>query len=208
MKSLFNLALLTSIAAALSITFVNTSLIELAVPIALIILVFMSKNDHNSQMLTLCFAFVFVITSVAMYVLDAVIKPAEPNVFYQNIYAFLINLSLSLILLFLLKHRMTVAVLLTRGKSASVFEKNYAEGPLYLLVLFLVFVDLMALLENFIRNLEHIGVNEETAKIFWEWTFFYDYFEYLKAVPIFLCVALLYVGLIVRTRRQPIQSQP
>ncbi|WP_240036249.1 hypothetical protein [Pseudoalteromonas sp. A757] len=101
-----------------------------------------------------------------------------------------------------------MAVLLTKGRTASVFEKNHAEGPLYFLVLILVFVDFMALLENFIRNLEHIGVNEEIARAFWEWTFFYDYYEYLKAVPIFLCIALLYVGLIVRTRRQPIQSQP
>ena len=127
-------------------------------------------------------------------------------VFLQNTVAFGTQLLLSLILLFLLKHRMTIAVLITKGKSASVFEKNYAEGPLYLLVLTLVAVDLFALIENFIRNLEHLGVAEETASIFWEFTFFYDYFEYLKAVPMLLCVMMLYVGLMVRTKSHQLQS--
>ena len=101
---------------------------------------------------------------------------------------------------------MTVGVLVTKGKSPTVFERNHAEGPLYFLVITMVTVDFMALTENFIRNLEHLGVTEETAKVFWEVTFFYDYFEYLKVVPMLLCVLMLYVGLIVRTKNHQLQS--
>ncbi|QZO15030.1 helix-turn-helix domain-containing protein [Pseudoalteromonas piscicida] len=174
--------------------------------ILLLVLFFYSYKDKNSQLLTLCFAIVFVLSSIAMFVLQTVIFPAVESYFIENIYAFSIQLSLSLLLLFLLKHRMTIAVILTRGRSPTVFEKNHAEGPLYLLVILLAIVDFFALMENFLRNLDRMGVNEESAKVFWEVTFFYDYFAYLKAVPMLLCVLLLYVGLIVRTKRQPIQN--
>ncbi|WMO16040.1 hypothetical protein [Pseudoalteromonas piscicida] len=206
MKSLFNLALLTSIAAAILVTLVSAPYVELTMAMLLVALVFLAKNDDNSQLLTLCFAIVLVLTAVAAYLFKTFILHSTNSYFLQNTYAFSINLSLSLLLLFLLKHRMTIAVILTKGKSASIFEKNYAEGPLYLLVLILVFVDFMALMENFLRNLDRVGVSEETAKVFWDVTFFYDYFEYLKAVPLLLCITLLYVGLVVRTKRQPIQN--
>lgn len=206
MKSLFNLALLTSIAAAILVTLVSAPYVELTMAMLLVALVFLAKNDDNSQLLTLCFAIVLVLTAVAAYLFKTFILSSTNSYFLQNTYAFSINLSLSLLLLFLLKHRMTIAVILTKGKSASIFEKNYAEGPLYLLVLILVFVDFMALMENFLRNLDRMGVSEETAKAFWDVTFFYDYFEYLKAVPLLLCITLLYVGLVVRTKRQPIQN--
>ncbi|RRS09332.1 hypothetical protein EAG18_07795 [Pseudoalteromonas sp. J010] len=206
MNSVFNLALLTSFCAAVLVALMSAPLIEIIMTALLLALVFFSKDDQNSQLLTFCFAVVFVLSSIVVYILETVVYPSVNGGFFQNIYAFSSQLLLSMLLLFILKHRMTVAVLLTRGKSASVFEKNYAEGPLYLLVMVLVFVDFMALMENFLRNLEHIGVREETARTFWEVTFFYDYFAYLKAVPMLLCVTILYVGLIVRTKRQPIQG--
>ncbi|MEK0159875.1 hypothetical protein WLQ65_12160 [Pseudoalteromonas piscicida] len=206
MKSLFNLAVLTSILAAVFVMIMSAPLIEIVMSAMLVILVFLARSDTNSQLLTLCFAIVFVLSSIAMFVLQTVIFPAVESYFIENIYAFSIQLSLSLLLLFLLKHRMTIAVILTRGRSPTVFEKNHAEGPLYLLVILLALVDFFALMENFLRNLDRMGVNEESAKVFWEVTFFYDYFAYLKAVPMLLCVLLLYVGLIVRTKRQPIQN--
>ncbi|MGC0120068.1 hypothetical protein [Pseudoalteromonas piscicida] len=206
MKSLFNLSLLTCIVATICATFVSATVLELFFPVALLVLVVMSKDDINSQLLTLCFAFVFTLSAISLYALKTMIFPLIGSNFLENTYIFSAQLILSLLLLFILKHRMTIAVIITKGKSASVFEKNYAEGPLYFLVLLLVFTDFSALMENFLRNLDRMGVNEETAKMFWEVTFFFDYFAYLKAVPIFLCIFLLYIGLIVRTKRQQIQN--
>ena len=206
MKSLFSMTLSTCMAAVAFVLLMSAPMIESVMACLLVVLVFFSKRDENSQLFTLCFAIVFIISSVIMYLLESVAYPSISDGFLQNTVAFGTQLLLSLILLFLLKHRMTIAVLITKGKSASVFEKNYAEGPLYLLVLTLVAVDLFALIENFIRNLEHLGVAEETASTFWEFTFFYDYFEYLKAVPMLLCVMMLYVGLMVRTKSHQLQS--
>ncbi|MEQ3528314.1 hypothetical protein [Pseudoalteromonas sp. XMcav11-Q] len=206
MRSLFNLSLLTSIFAVVLASFIGATLFNPIVCSFLFLLVFLSRDDHNSLLLTVIFAMVFVLDSFSIIGIKYLIFPYVTSNFIQNVYAFGSQLILSIFLLILLKYRMTVAVFLTRGKSASVFEKNYAEGPLYLLVIILVLVDFFALIENFIRNLDRMGVSEEVAKAFWEWTFFYDYFEYLKAVPIFLCIALLYVGLVVRTKRKPIQN--
>ncbi|PAY01761.1 hypothetical protein CKO50_08370 [Pseudoalteromonas sp. HM-SA03] len=206
MRSLFSLSLLTSMVAVVLAYVAKATVIEPIVCVSLFILVFSSRKDENSLLLTLIFAVVFVLEVLVAFGLKYMVFPAVESYYYENIYAFSIQLILSLLLLFLLRHRMTISVILTRGKSASVFEKNYAEGPLYFLVIISALVDFLALMENFLRNLERLGVNEETAKLFWEFTFFYDYFEYLKAVPMLLCVLLLYVGLIVRTKRQPIQN--
>ncbi|PHI34689.1 transcriptional regulator [Pseudoalteromonas sp. GCY] len=172
--------------------------------ILLLVLFFYSYKDKNSQLLTLCFAVPYFLAIVAIYMLRIAIFPVVESYFIENIFAFSIQFSLSLLLLFLLKHRIEIAIILTRGKSASVFEKNYAEGPLYFLAIILAFVDFLALMENFLRNLDRMGINEETAKVFWEVTFFYDYFAYLKSVPMLLCVAVLYIGFIAR-RNAPLQ---
>lgn len=206
MKSLFNLALLTSILAAVLVTFFSASAVEVGMPISLIILTVLSRKDDNCLLLTACFATVFLLSAVVMYVLKVSIFPVVESNYIQNIYAFMSNLSLSLSLLYLLRHRMTVGVLVTKGKSPVIFERNYSEGPLYFLVITMVLIDFLALMENFIRNLEHLGVAEETANVFWEVTFFYDYFEYLKAVPMLLCVLMLYVGLVVRVKSHQLQS--
>ncbi|MGA4607979.1 hypothetical protein [Pseudoalteromonas maricaloris] len=206
MRSLFSLALLASVFALVLASVAQATVFEPITCIMLFILTFLSKSDENSLLLTLIFAVVFALDAVLVFGLKYGVFPVVESYFIENIYAYGAQLAVSLLLLFLLRHRMTVAVILTRGKSASVFEKNYTEGPLYLLVIMLVFIDFMALMENFLRNLDRMGVDEEIAKAFWEVTFFFDYFAYLKAVPIILCIMLLYVGLIVRTKRQPIQN--
>ena len=41
-------------------------------------------------------------------------------------------------------------------------------------------VELLAIAENIIRNLEHIGFSETTAKPFWGWDWIYHNFEIIK----------------------------
>ncbi|MCG7555289.1 helix-turn-helix transcriptional regulator [Pseudoalteromonas sp. Of11M-6] len=166
----------------------------------LIALLCYSYKDKNSQCMVAIFVTVYILTNVANYWLHFVLFPVVTNVFYQNIYAFSINLSLSLLLFILLKYRMKFAVFITRGKSEDVFEKNPIEAPLCFLAMMIALIDFCALMENFIRNLEHIGMDEDFAKTFWELTFFYDYYEYIKAPPILLSLVLLYAGILARKR--------
>ncbi|MEK0159876.1 helix-turn-helix transcriptional regulator [Pseudoalteromonas piscicida] len=166
----------------------------------LIALLCYSYKDKNSQCMVAIFVTVYILTNIANYWLHFVLFPVVTNAFYQNIYAFSTNLSLSLLLFILLKYRMKFAVFITRGKSEDVFEKNPIEAPLCFLAMMIALIDFCALMENFIRNLEHIGMDEDFAKTFWELTFFYDYYEYIKAPPILLSFVLLYAGILARKR--------
>ncbi|MCG9770776.1 helix-turn-helix domain-containing protein [Pseudoalteromonas piscicida] len=166
----------------------------------LIMLLCYSYKDKNNQCMVTIFVVIYALSNAFGYWLKYVVFPAAANSFIQNVYAFSINLALSLFLLFLIKYRMKFAVLITRGRSSEVFEKSLVEAPLYFLALILAVVDFCALIENFIRNLDRLGMDEEKVKIFWELTFFYDYYEYIKAPPILLSLVLLYAGILARKR--------
>ncbi|QUI61541.1 helix-turn-helix domain-containing protein [Pseudoalteromonas sp. A22] len=166
----------------------------------LIMLLCYSYKDKNNQCMVAIFVVIYALSNAFGYWLKYVVFPAAANSFIQNVYAFSINLALSLFLLFLIKYRMKFAVLITRGRSFEVFEKSLVEAPLYFLALILAVVDFCALIENFIRNLDRLGMDEEKVKIFWELTFFYDYYEYLKAPLMLLSIALLYAGVLARKR--------
>ncbi|MEZ7207924.1 helix-turn-helix domain-containing protein [Pseudoalteromonas sp. DY56-GL79] len=189
-----------SILALLMTTVVSATVFEPITCILLFVLVYLCKEDQNSLSLTLIFAVVLSLDAVMVFYLKNIVFPVVESYYIENIYAYGGQLISSLLLLFLLKYRMSLSVFFTRGKSASVFEKNYAEGPLYFLALTLVLIDFFALMENFLRNLERLGMDEEAAKIFWEVTFFFDHFAYLKAFPTLLCITLLYIGLLARKK--------
>lgn len=53
-----------------------------------------------------------------------------------------------------------------------------ADLAMFFLMRVYIWVDLIALCENLIRNLEHLGVPEEFARQFWDWNWvFYSYPE-------------------------------
>jgi len=63
-----------------------------------------------------------------------------------------------------------------RNKVHTDEELTYSNAEAGLIgVMFLYFfVDLAALVENFIRNMDYLGVDESIAKYFWEWTLVYN----------------------------------
>lgn len=63
-------------------------------------------------------------------------------------------------------------------------DLNTIHTEIALLFLVRIYLILIAatLLENLIRNLEHLGFSEEFANIFWEWTWMYHLYEPVKRV--------------------------
>ncbi|USD30287.1 helix-turn-helix transcriptional regulator [Pseudoalteromonas sp. SCSIO 43201] len=166
--------------------------------IILCVLFFYANKDKNSQSVIGIFVIAFMLEVIVAYCLKFIIFPAVESYYFENIYAFGLQLCINLLLLFMLKNRAFLSVLVTRGRSASVLERSPIEASVYFLVLTLASVDFLALMENFLRNLERLGVEESVAKAFWEVTFFYDYFEYLKAAPTWACVMVLFTAIIAR----------
>ncbi|PHI34685.1 transcriptional regulator [Pseudoalteromonas sp. GCY] len=167
----------------------------------LILLFFYARNDKNSQSIVAIFIFAFSLEIAVVYWLTFVLIPAIESYYIENIYAFATQLLLSLLLALMIKYRMFLGACFTKGNSASIFEKNQVDAPLYALACTLALIDFAALMENFIRNLEHLGIDEEVAKPFWELTFMFDYFAYIKAVPYLLCMFVLYAGITARRKQ-------
>ncbi|MCG9760849.1 helix-turn-helix domain-containing protein [Pseudoalteromonas sp. Isolate6] len=167
----------------------------------LILLFFYARNDKNCQSIVAIFIFAFSLEIAVVYWLKFVLIPAIESYYIENIYAFATQLLLSLLLAFMIKYRMFLGAWFTKGNSASIFEKNQVDAPLYALACTLALIDFAALMENFIRNLEHLGIDEEVAKPFWELTFMFDYFAYIKAVPYLLCMFVLYAGITARRKQ-------
>lgn len=57
-----------------------------------------------------------------------------------------------------------------------------AETLLITVTAFYLVVDMLAIIENLIRNLEHVGVNEAFAKQFWHWTWIFDNYSLIKQI--------------------------
>ncbi|ASD69660.1 helix-turn-helix domain-containing protein [Pseudoalteromonas piscicida] len=181
--------------------FVGVMVLEFTLFAFLILLLFYARNDKNSQSIVAIFIFAFSLEIVVAYWLNYVVFPAIESYYIENIYAFATQLLLSLLLALMIKYRMFLGAWFTKGNSASIFEKNQVDAPLYALACTLALIDFAALMENFIRNLECLGINEEVAKPFWELTFIYDYFAYIKAVPYLLCMFVLYAGITARRKQ-------
>lgn len=84
------------------------------------------------------------------------------------------------------------------GKQHTDGELTYTQTEAWLItVMFMYFaVDLAALAENLIRNLEHVGVDESIAAYFWKWTLVYhaylpvkNYLNLLELVVIWFSVS-------------------
>ncbi|GEK11772.1 hypothetical protein [Pseudoalteromonas peptidolytica] len=63
-----------------------------------------------------------------------------------------------------------------KGKETKEVLMTNADMALMTVFLLFICIDLLAMAENLIRNLEYLGVNEEFAKQFWGWDWvFYNY---------------------------------
>ncbi|RRS09334.1 XRE family transcriptional regulator [Pseudoalteromonas sp. J010] len=173
---------------------------ESTVFLLLVALFFYAHKDKNSLSIISILLVIYFLTLISGYCLNYIIFPMAESYYMQNTYAFSLHLLLSTMMALSIKHRMLIAAWVTRGKVPSIFERNYVDAPLFSLACCLMFVDFAALIENFIRSSERLGVPLEIAQQFWEVTFFYDYFWYFKAVPSLMILSVLYMGIEIRKR--------
>ena len=107
---------------------------------------------------------------------------------WLNTNSFLIHLAFDIGVLFFLFYRPALSrhylrwLVVPKGKTHSDDELTYTKAEEYLIgIMYLYFiVDLAALAENLIRNLEYLGVDNSIAQYFWEWTLVYDLYTPVK----------------------------
>jgi len=171
----------------------------------LILLTLLARKDLNSQLLTAIF---FGVSSLLYLVLTPLRHYMQPiySGFIQNMTYFSLAILSDFLMIYLLRNKMSLSVKLTKGNNKSVFEKNYMEGPIGIVIMGLLFVDSLAFLENIIRNLEHFGINEDFARQFWEVQFIFDNFKSIKFFLMAVIIILLFVGTRIRHRQSSLAT--
>lgn len=165
--------------------------------ILMVMLLIVGGRDWNSHSLSLVFLTVFTLTYLVFMPITSLLFPIFTG-FGQNVIAFGGSLVFDFILILLLKYRIAIGLWLSKGKCPTLLEKNSIEGPLLASLLGYAIFDGMAFIENLIRNLERLGVDEDFAKQFWHITYIYDYYEYYKFGLMLLSVLFLFIGIRIR----------
>ncbi|QTH72716.1 hypothetical protein [Pseudoalteromonas xiamenensis] len=102
--------------------------------VILLLLVVLSKNEFNSLFLVLIFFVTFLLSKILFYPIEAFIYPKYSPLLVNSV-AFGVQFFVDVLMIYFVKNRMRFSLMLTNGKDPSVMEKNYAEGPLYGLLL-------------------------------------------------------------------------
>lgn len=110
-----------------------------------------------------------------------------PHVWLNN-NNFLIHLVFDVCVLLFLLYRPPISrtylrcLVFPRGRKHTDEELTYSQAEVWLISVILLYfcVDVAALIENLIRNMDYLGVPEEFAQNFYEWTFVFYAYEPVK----------------------------
>lgn len=134
----------------------------------------------------LCFK-MLELTAIFVFPTQADLFPDIAPVWLNN-NNFLIHLVFDVCVLLFLIYRPPISrvylrwLVFPRGKQHTDKELTYSQAEAWLIsVMFLYFiVDLAAMAENLIRNMDYLGVDESIAKYFWEWTLIFNLYPPVK----------------------------
>lgn len=156
--------------------------IKLSSPLLLLLLVILGLllaalfNSDNTNILTTCVGVASLVT-LELLLFEYVIPNKSETIeqVWINSIIYGVHFLFDLVTLLFLMLRAPVMRFLRAFENHKYFMTNTEFGLMTVFVMFL-FVDLAAFVENIIRNLEHIGIAEETAKAFWDYNWiFYNY---------------------------------
>ncbi len=143
-------------------------------------------NAKHSSIVHLCFGLAIfkAVEFVAVFYSPMVAQEGEPYV-WINTQLYLIHLLTDVIVLFFLFFRPWISYRclywldFSKSKTPD-YSYTRAETLIMAIISMYFVVDLTTMIENFIRNLDYLGFDEEFAKQFWHWTWMYDNYAYFK----------------------------
>ena len=145
----------------------------------------------NINILTICIGLLFIhsVETLAFRFIPTEIPIEKPAIWYAfAIYGthLLVDIANTLFIIY----RPHMLKLLIKNQVEKIHTISVDLALVNVFVLFIC-VDLLAIIENFIRNLEHLGVSETYAKQYWDWILIYKYYPDLK----YILSGLLFVTL-------------
>ncbi|WDE02546.1 hypothetical protein [Thalassomonas actiniarum] len=187
-KSILKLALIIAIV-TFAIVSRNTLLIAIVFTVSIFTVMFVNRGDIN--IMYLCAGFIIVKT-IEESLFSFVIEPGFSEVYADETKStvwlgaamFTIHFITDLILFYmvLLRAPFTRARLAAQNKPIDKVHMYKAEVAFASLFSVFMFIDLLALIENFIRHLDDIGFSMEVAKIFSGWNWVYYHYLDMKSI--------------------------
>ncbi|WMN61366.1 helix-turn-helix transcriptional regulator [Pseudoalteromonas xiamenensis] len=168
--------------------------------LSFVVLIFLSGKNINNRYLSGLLLAHFCVELLMLYPIKLVVFP-HVNGFEGNIIAFGIQFILFVLLIYFVRFRIVISLYMTKAKCPKVLQLNCIDAPLIALLFGYALLNLGAFIENLIRNLEHLGVDENFAKQFWKLTYIYDNFEAFNLVLTFMTVVVLYIGIKIQERQ-------
>lgn len=186
--SILKLALIITIV-AFAIVSRNTLLITIVFTVSTLVVMFVNRDDIN--IVYLCAGFIMV-KAIERGIFTFAIEPAFSEVYadetkstiWLGAVIFTTHFIIDLILFYmvLLRAPFTRARLAASNKPINKVRIYKAEIALASLFSVFMFIDLLALVENFIRHLDDIGFNMEVAQKFSGWHWVYYHYLDLKSL--------------------------
>ncbi len=142
---------------------------------------FINKNNANIVHLCAVLALYELIAQGIFVFIPLTLASDEPAVWLNNT-IFLAHLLIDLSLLLVLLYRGALSRALYRHlhKTTAGLHLTYADIAMWLVLVITICTDLYALLENLLRNLEHLGVSEQTAKRYWDVSWMFEHYANIK----------------------------
>ncbi len=162
----------------------NQLLIRILIIGSLLFILLTNKNNPN--IFHLCFGFMAV-KIVEMIIIENILIPmySDDTLSSMRMNAIIFSLHFVTDLLFylfvLFRAPLSRMVLLAKNKSTDNIYMYQSEFAFMSLFVVLMFIDLAALLENFIRHLDEIGFSAEIAEQFYDWTWIYYHYSDIKS---------------------------
>lgn len=156
-----------------------------SVYLSTLLLVIYAQRKHTAVMhMALGFFIIKLLEVVAFQFLPLSAELHQPSIWINNS-IFLTHLLTDFVFLMFIVFRPPISrVYLRKFRFAPTRARDLTYTRVEILLLTVtaiyIFVDLLAIVENLIRNLEHLGINESLAKNFWHWTLIYHTYPTIK----------------------------
>ena len=148
---------------------------------ALLFVMYLNKNDAN--IIHLCIATLIVMCLEKFCFIFIPLSPAkgEPSVWINNT-IYLTHLFFDVLFLFIIIFRggLSRVIYSKLQRPADHLHLTFADIGLMVVVVLFMIVDLWAVSENLLRNLEHIGFSEEFAKNYWDVNWLFHNYSNIK----------------------------
>ncbi|WDE06125.1 hypothetical protein SG34_004120 [Thalassomonas viridans] len=190
------LGLLALIFAGVVYAMVSQNHLHVYMIIGASLLLIMWKSRDNINVVHVCGVLLIVYLAEMLIFENFIVTKSETlSSMAVNAIIFATHFIVDLVLFFLLILRapFTRGRLEAQGKPTDHIYKYNAEMALTSLMSLFMVVDLIALVENFLRHLDEFGITGPVAEFFSSWTLAYDQYENVKFVLLGLTFLLVWL---------------